>query len=1097
MLRPFVAPAALVLLPVLLASVQIGPTPAPAAAPEEAYRANNRGVALLEQYRFTDAAAELQKAVALGPQYTQARINLAIAQLYVPDLAAARITAAEAAKLAPNSPQPPYLLGLIARAEGSSDDALRELARARAFDANDVGTNVNLGQVLLEARRYDEAIPVLEAATRAEAFNVTAAYSLGTALLRAGRRADGAAVLAGFEKLRESPYKSQLGRNYLEQGRYAEALASTGAEAELVDTRPPELSFAIDTNALPASARRFEGRSLRLTGFDWEKDSDIDLVVTSGDGVALLRNEGGRFTDATEAAGLSGKRARAAVAGDLDNDGSVDLLLLSPLALLRGDGVRFTDTTSASRLPVDAPANVAALADLDHDGDLDVVLGGGAAAGSRLLRNNGDGTFSDLTAEAKLGTTGAVSAFVSSDFDNRRDLDLFAARRDGPPLLFLNRRDGTFEDVAPRLRLPSQPAQAVAAGDINKDGYTDLMLIGADAARLLLSDGRGGFALSALPAALAGARSVQLVDVDLDGLLDVVAAGEQGLVVLRNVGSGWADLTARAVPRGLPALAEVLAFDVDADGDEDLVVAGADGSLRVLRNDGGNKNRSLRVALTGRASNKSGIGAKLELRAGSLRQKFETSATTPPAGPADVVFGLGNRSAADALRVLWPSGIVQTETRLTAPMLITELDRKPSSCPFLYTWNGSRFEFVSDFLGGGEMGYWLGPGERNAPDPLEYVRIAPGQLAPKDGRYELRVTNELEETLYLDQVDLLSVAHPADVEVHPAEGMTHAPRPFRLFAARDLRTPRATDDAGRDWTASIQRIDRSFAEGFPLLPIRGYATPHALNLDLSEIPSSHTLLLLTAWTDYAFSSDNVAAHQRGLSLDPPVLEMLDASGVWRTALADVGIPVGRPQTIVWDLAGVAIGPSRTLRLRTNMRIYWDRIALGAPAQLGLEQRPLLRVRADLAERGFSAEVPSDGRALDYDYARVSWASPWRLMPGRYTRTGDVSELIAKTDDLFVVARPGDVLELAFDARSLAPLPNGWTRTFLLKGDGFSKEMDLHSASPDVADPLPFHGMTSYPYGPANTPPTLRRNAELQARYNTRVVARGFWPLELQ
>jgi hypothetical protein len=383
------------------------------------------------------------------------------------------------------------------------------------------------------------------------------------------------------------------------------------------------------------------------------------------------------------------------------------------------------------------------------------------------------------------------------------------------------------------------------------------------------------------------------------------------------------------------------------------------------------------------------------------------------------------------------------------------------------------------------MGYWLGPGVRNEPDPVEYVRIAPGQLRTREGRFELRVTNELEEVLYLDQVELLSVSHPADVEVHPAEGMTHAPRPFRLFAGRDPRAPRARDDAGRDWSEAVSRVDRRFATGFRPLPIRGYAEPHALTLDLSGIPPSHTLLLLTAWTDYAFSSDNVAAHQRGLALEGPVLEAQDASGGWRTVLEDVGIPVGRPQTIAWDLAGLPRGAARALRLRTNMRIHWDRIALLEPVPLALETARLPRVEASLSERGFSTGGP-----FDYDYARATAVSPWKLMPGTYTRTGDVSELLDGADDLFVVARPGDALSLAWDARALAPLPAGWTRTFLLKGDGFSKEMDLHSASPDVAAPLPFHGMSEYP------PKQPRPVSEKQARYNTRAIQRTLPPLEL-
>ena len=132
--------------------------PATAAQPsEDGYRANNRGVALLEQYRFDAALAELQKAVALLPRYAQARINLAIAQLYAPDLAAARRSAEQAASLDPRSPQPPYLLGLIARADGRADDAIRELERVRAENPRFVAGRLQLGLGYYAAGRREEA----------------------------------------------------------------------------------------------------------------------------------------------------------------------------------------------------------------------------------------------------------------------------------------------------------------------------------------------------------------------------------------------------------------------------------------------------------------------------------------------------------------------------------------------------------------------------------------------------------------------------------------------------------------------------------------------------------------------------------------------------------------------------------------------------------------------------------------------------------------------------------------------------------------------------------------------------------------------------
>ena len=109
------------------------------------------------------------------------------------------------------------------------------------------------------------------------------------------------------------------------------------------------------------------------------------------------------------------------------------------------------------------------------------------------------------------------------------------------------------------------------------------------------------------------------------------------------------------------------------------------------------------------------------------------------------------------------------------------------------------------------------------------------------------------------------------------------------------------------------------------------------------------------------------------------------------------------------------------------------------------------------------------------------------MTGHYTREGDVRELLLKSDDMFVISRPGDEISLSFDASALPALPQGWTRTFLFYADGFSKEMDINSASPDQLAPLPFHAMSSYPYQwPEHYPLTEERQRYIE-KYNTRVV----------
>jgi Tfp pilus assembly protein PilF len=1127
-----------------IAAAPQGPASAPAAR-EDAYRANNTGVALLEQYNHAEAAKSFRRALELDPALVLAKINLAIALYYVPDPPAASAAAAEAAAAAPEAPQPVYIQGLLAKAENQVEAAEAAFQKVLKVDPTDLGARVNLAQLHMQKREYDAAVELLRPAVAAEPYHVTALYNLGVALTRAGKTEEGQKTIAKFQALREAGYGTAFSNNYLEQGRYAEAVASTGAEAPLVDASAAPVTFTAG-GALP-------GLGGPVTLADVDRDGDLDIVGNGG----VLFNDGATFRAAltpvvAPAASRRGSPAfGAAVAGDYDNDERVDLFApgagTHALFHQRADGT-FENVTAAAGIPATKGAHGAmALVDADHDGDLDVLLGAGpGGVANVLLRNNGNGTFADVSAASGLAAiAGAVVGIVPTDFDNRRDVDLLFVRADGPPALMKNLRDGTFTDVAGDVGLAGvAPAgthvTAVAAGDVNKDGFTDFFFGRTGAGVLAASNGKGGFALAEV-SGLQGVTAAQLADLDNDGLLDIVAATGTGLVQVRGLGVRESSGTRSSVwstpaPLGsgpvatLAGASWMTAGDVDGDGDTDLVVTvpgpTAPGVV-VLRNDGGSRQASLRVRLTGKVSNRSGIGAKVDMRAGSLRQKLETASTWPAVAPADLVFGLGPRSGADVVRVLWPAGIVQAELAETATapgaspgatpgaapgvvahpvMALTELDRKPSSCPYLFTWNGERFEFITDFMGGGEMGYLHAPGVVGQPDPEEYTRIDGTRLVPRDGRYELRVTNELEETLFLDRARLIVVDHPASVEVHPREGAFSAPFPaFELYAAADVGpVARALDDRGRDVTARLAATDRQFVDELPLERIRGYAKPHTLTLDLGPARAGETggagpLLLLTGWTDYAFSTDNVAAHQAGLPLDPPSLQVKDASGRWRTAIPEIGIPVGRPQTIVVDLSHVRFaGAVREVRIATSMRVYWDR------AQVAIRDRrarprttALDAVEADLAWRGFSAEVTPDGREpFGYDYAHVSTVVPWKLMPGRYTREGDVRELLRAADDFFVVSRPGDALSLAFDADALPALPAGWTRTFLLHSVGYSKEMDPHSASPDQAAPMPFRTMTRYPYAaPERYPDTPAHRAYVE-RWNTRVVGRTLPPLEL-
>jgi Tfp pilus assembly protein PilF len=403
-------------------------------AREDAYRANNLGVAYLEQYNYEQAAASFRRALEIDGALTLARVNLAIALLYVPDHAGAAREASAALKQQVDLPQAHYVLGLVARSDNRPDDGVAAFKRVLAADPRDVGALVNLGQLLMQNRQYAEAAAQFRMAVEAEPYHVTATYNLAVALTRSGNAAEGQKLTQRFQTLRESGYGTTFSNNYLEQGRFAEALVSTGAEPDLVDTVAPVVEFVetrvIEPPSAPPAAGAVHGTgSISLADID--RDDDLDLIDVTTGSVRVFLNDKGQFTDATQKLGIAvaadakSSGARAALVGDYDNDERPDIFVIrsrpdTHALYHQGADGRFEDRTAAAKIPAAASLFFAgAFADVDHDGDLDLLLTGGS---TQLLRNNGDGTFADVTAEAKLTTptTGVISTCCWWDRGMRR-----------------------------------------------------------------------------------------------------------------------------------------------------------------------------------------------------------------------------------------------------------------------------------------------------------------------------------------------------------------------------------------------------------------------------------------------------------------------------------------------------------------------------------------------------------------------------------------------------------------------------------------------------------------------------------------------------
>jgi hypothetical protein len=596
-------------------------------------------------------------------------------------------------------------------------------------------------------------------------------------------------------------------------------------------------------------------------------------------------------------------------------------------------------------------------------------------------------------------------------------------------------------------------------------------------------------------------------DADNEGFLDLVIAGEDrsanrsagllpaGVWFFYNNGAGKFLNASSLLPNLAEACSQVEALDYDNDGDLDLLLAGAH-DIHLLRNDGGNINNYITVRLAGLRTgsgknNFFGIGSKVEVKAGELVQVRVMS--SPIAH-----FGLAGAERAEVVRVVWSNGVAQNWLNPERNQTITEDQILKGSCPWLFAWNGERYEFVTDVLWTSALGMPLGimgkeMGYAFPNSGQDYLKISGEKLLPKEEKYVLQFTSELWEASFVDRIKLLAVDHPDNVEIFVDEKFTPPPYPgLRVYAVANKRLPvAARDGKGNDLLAQIALADGEYISSFALGKYQGLTEPHDLILDLGEAARGDSVFLfLQGWIFPTDASINVhTAQGNGVKAAPPSLEVIDEHGEWKTVIASAGFPKGKNKMMVFDLSGKFPARDHRVRIRTNMQIYWDHIFYATHVtSAALRLTPLEIESADLHYRGFS-EVT---RATPYsphtpNYQIVSTQQKWRDLTGAYTRYGEVAPLLLESDSKYVIMNAGDEMTLAFDAAQIAPLPAGWKRDFIFYNDGWVKDGDLNTAHGQTVAPLPFQEMSSYPYGANDAYPSDEDHARFLKEYNTRAV----------
>ncbi|MCA9020946.1 MAG: CRTAC1 family protein, partial [Planctomycetaceae bacterium] len=736
----------------------------------------------------------------------------------------------------------------------------------------------------------------------------------------------------------------------------------------------------------------------------------------------------------------------------------------------RGD-FSFRNISDQSQLP---PADLAVSSivrvDWDRDVDLDLILCSRSSKQAGYLENLRHGRFrwrpfTQVSAN-DVPTANQFEECVLADFDRNGSWDLMGVSEPGLMLAETRRPEPGSVQIASVQKISgtepvNQQGNVLQAGDLNNDGVMDVIARGSDRLQLLLGtaeqrSGQTAFVKDQDLTLSGPIQKYRLADLNQDGSLDVIMVASDQIIYQQNMGNDyhWIDV-----------------------------------SLRAEQIKGEVKSASGRV-------NHYGIGSLLELRSGTIYQPQIVAGQSTH-------FGLGNQSVAEAIRVLWTNGIPVNIINAKTDQRIYEKQTLMGSCPYLYTWDGEKFSFYTDLLWAAPIGLQFAQGVVAPSRDWEFLKIDGDQLKPKDGFYELRITEELWEAGYFDTVELMAVDHPADVDLYSNEKVGPPDlAAFKIHTVQHSRTPQAAvNHKGRDVLPEIKHADDVFAKTFDEKYRQGLTEDHALELDLNTeaVSNSKTTprikLFLTGWIYPTDTGINLALSENHSMPGPrpPSLSVPDKNGAWQTIQPFMGFPGGKTKTIVVDLTDQFLTDDYRVRIETNMEFYWDQVFFTVdetPAEFVTQ--PLSLESAMLLYRGFSTPLIHPGNGPErYDYQSLTTGIQWPPMQGGFTRYGDVKSLVESADNRLVIMGSGDEMRLRFKVPD-EPVKSGWKRDFILHSVGWDKDANLHTILGQSVEPLPFREMKSYPYPTEVYPDEELLQQDREIYHTRRQNSARFW-----
>ena len=1044
----------------------------------DAISLNNKGVGEMGSFAYDKATLTFENLLKQNNNWALAQQNLAIALLnrqQPGDEEKAMSIAENLSKLDNDNLVAHYIVAILKFNQGLCEAALPRFEIIIRADKTDAYALYFAGQCYLQNGELVRALELYQQAIKEDSYLRSAYYGSFMVAQRLSKNDLSKEMLNAYQKLESNPKARLAEIKYTRMGPKANAQTYVDPLDNQIKSKKTIQApfFNSPKPVLLANINVIETFGL----VNFKQTESTQMYVVADNQLSIYQSVVSGAKKLTNFSLDLNQGPHQLAWGDINNDGKIDVYVAATQDQLYLQTETGFDKINMQNFGLTQLSSKAVrLSDADHDGDLDILLLSKIGI-FEIWNNNLDNTFTPLSTKVEFPKSNDLDEIFIQDVDKDRDVDIILMGKNQLVTL-LNDRMWDYEIL--NSDFSKDGVLALTFADNNLNGLPELNLRHQDdsISTYEFDKNTNGYKSILLNKPL-NILADSIVQIDINGNTqnEFLAINKEGIKIIDATGKTLEQILLNNIQK-VKVIHTSLGPELLVLQNNQLKHIAASGNRLpfILFNFTGKEDDANSVR-----SNYSGIGTSFTIR----NQAFYASGDSfhnlngYDQDYQGISVAAGPKKTLDFIEIQWSDGVYQTELGLSTGEyhLISETQRQLSSCPVIFAWNNGQYQFASDVLGVGGIGFAVGRHEYGVPRPWENYLLDSDQLSTDEGVFKLQFTEPMEESAYLDElkIEVIDIAKEWSVTLDERMVISGPETTGGLLFYQSIISPiQVLDKSANDVTAlaletdkqavNIENHDHRFL---------GLVDEQVITMEFGEMLIGDYHLIMNGWVEYGYSQTMFAAWQAGKVAHAPTLEY-KVGGEWKTLLLEFGYPAGMPRKATVPIS--IPEKTRYLRIKTNMEIYFDQLGLIQTGEPELVKRYQLKLhKAHLQQLGFPKRIDNKQRVPDYQFSKLSPFWDTRYMEGAYSQLGDITELVDQADNALAIIGAGEAIEFFFKD-DLPKLDDGYNRFYLLKFKGWAKDMDILTHNGETLAPIPANGKVS------------AHAKELNYKYNNRFKA---------